>query len=559
MCAFRVPRLLAAAGFTLVVLAAPARAATVPRQERIDAYGVTLRIERDGGLHVTEKITYDFGTGGDRHGIVRTIPLRGRVDAGRDRVIEIRNARVSGPDHLDVTTSDGNTTLQIGNPNVTVSGVRTYVIDYDVPRALVPRSTSDELFWNAVGTEWKVPVHAMTVTVSAPVRIAAAVCRRGAERATTRCVGGAPSGSTATFTQPDLSPDEGVTVKIEVPKAGMNVTPPELKPRRAPFAPTMLGGLLSLAALGVAAASAWRFLPRRTWRTAPADATSPPPDVSPGLAGVLRRGGVAASRDVAATIVDLAMRGHLRFEETTERGRTTRRIVRGARSAADLMPYEAKVIESLIGRERPGYRGGSATLRSPWTPRGGIYDLMEEETIQRGWFRRPLGVQRTRTTRLAVLFALAGAALLIIVTGVDDVPAGLGWPALMLLAAALTVRTTGRHPARTAEGARTLTKVNAYAEALGQRPRPGDPAAFPYAIAFGKTAGWDDVFLQSDLRWYTAEEDADPHETAKRIRRLGGIVEPRPWENAPPRRNPFGFFSPAPFNRDAAFASDPVT
>ncbi len=128
---------------------------------------------------MTEKITYRFGTSEGRHGIVRTIPLRGRVDATRDRMIEIRNARVEGPDHLDVATSHGNTVLRIGNPNVTMSGVRTYIIDYDVPRALVPRGTAEALSWNAVGTEWRVPVHAVTVALSAPVRIAAAMCLRG--------------------------------------------------------------------------------------------------------------------------------------------------------------------------------------------------------------------------------------------------------------------------------------------------------------------------------------------------------------------------------------------
>ncbi len=534
MYASRLAGLVAAAGFALVGLAAPVRAAA--GQERVDAYGVTLRVARDGGLHVTEKITYDFGTSKGRHGIVRTIPSRGRVDAGRDRVIEVRNARVEGPGHLDVATSDGNTVLKVGNPGVTVSGVRTYVIDYDVPQALVPRSTSDELFWNAVGTEWKVPVRAVTVAVSAPVRIAAAKCLRGAERSTKVCAGGTPSGSAVTFTQPELSPGEGVTVKVEVPKAGMNPIPPRFEARRAPFAPTLPAGVLTLVAFAVAAVAAWRFLPRRVRRTARAAS----PGVRPGLAGALRRGGVAGSRDVAATIVDLASRGYLRFEETPDRGRTKQRIVRGDRSAADLMPYEAKTVECLIGRERLGYRGGSVTLSSPWTARAAIYDLMEEETIQRGWFRRPLRAQRTRTGRLAALFGAAGAVLFIAATGVDGVPAGLGWPALVFFASAVAVRTVGRRPALTAGGARALAGVNAYAEAL----RPGDPAAFPYAIAFGETAGWTDALLDADLPWYVAAEDADSARDGEEDQTAGRHRRAPPVGERPPAAQPVRLLLP---------------
>ncbi len=258
---------------------------------------------------------------------------------------------------------------------------------------------------------------------------------------------------------------------------------------------------------------------------------------------------------MAATIVDLAARGYLRFEETTSsRGRAGRRIVRGDRSAGDLMPYEAKVVECLIGRERPRYRGGSAALSSPWTARAVIYDLMEEETVRRGWFRRPLGVQRTRTTWLAVSLALAGAALLTAAMVAGGVPAGLGWPALTFLVAAVAVRIIGRRPARTAAGARALAEVNTCAEALRRRPRTGDPALFPYAIVFGETAGWEDVFEElGTLPWYAAAEGADPRETAKRIRRLDGIVEPRSWENA--RRGRFSFSS-RPFDAGTASASN---
>ena len=186
----------------------------------IDSYGVALQVRQNGDLHVTEKITYHFGGsdglgvgGQEHHGIVRTIPLRRHVDAGHDRVIEIRNPRVHGtgfnPGDLDVTTSGDKTVLKIGTPNTTVSGVKTYVIDYDVPQVLVPRGDNDELYWNAVGTQWRVPIHAVTVSVSTPVSIASAQCYQGLEGMTSDCAGAPVAGSRTTFTESALTEGEG--------------------------------------------------------------------------------------------------------------------------------------------------------------------------------------------------------------------------------------------------------------------------------------------------------------------------------------------------------------
>ena len=137
-------------------------------------------------------------------------------------MIQIRDVRVQGaaPGDLAVTTSGDHTVLKVGNPNVTASGARAYVIDYDVPRALIPRGTTNELSWNAVGTEWTVPIRAVTVSVSAPVRIASAACRYGGDGAGPVCAGGPPNGSNVTYTRSGLAAGEGVTVDVDLAKAG---------------------------------------------------------------------------------------------------------------------------------------------------------------------------------------------------------------------------------------------------------------------------------------------------------------------------------------------------
>lgn len=151
--------------------------------EHIESYDVTLQVRRDGSMHVSEAIKYNFGDGpnpdltaSEHHGIIRKIPTHRQVDDRYDRVIQILHPHVRGegigPGDLQVSRSGDDEVLKIGNPDTTVSGVKTYVIDYDVHHALNPRNGgTDELYWDAIGTRWTVPISKATVTMTAPVGI----------------------------------------------------------------------------------------------------------------------------------------------------------------------------------------------------------------------------------------------------------------------------------------------------------------------------------------------------------------------------------------------------
>ncbi|GAB3977290.1 hypothetical protein GCM10029978_066600 [Actinoallomurus acanthiterrae] len=481
----------------------------------MDSYGVRLQVRQNGDLHVTETIAYRFGKDTARHGIVRTIPLRRQVDSRHDRVIQIRDVRVQGaaPGDLAVTTSGDRTVLRVGNPNVTVSGSRTYVIDYDVPRALIPRGTANELSWNAVGTEWTVPVGAVTVNVSAPVRIASATCRYGATGSTTACAGGPPDGSNVTFTRPGLAAGEGVTVKVDLPKAGMSVAPPPYEPRRAPFALSALGGVLALVAAGVAALLAWLFLPRRVPRLPAGDADE-------------------------------------------DGDRVSQHVVRGDRPSSGLAPYEAKTIAGLLGTRDSV---GVSVTGHRWAAQDAVYDLLGAEARERGWFRRRRGAQRFGTACLVVT-AIALFLTATVTASVAGVPTrGLGWAALMFLAVAGFAWFAGRRSVRTAAGARARAEVNAYAEALRTWREPSYAGlasrVFPYSVAFQNTRGWGEVFEEfaGDLSWYVPVEGSDERETANRIKRLAGMVAPRPREASGARR--FGFIGSSSSSETAYVAA----
>ncbi|GAB2859950.1 hypothetical protein GCM10027176_72700 [Actinoallomurus bryophytorum] len=527
---------------TVLFVTAPAAHAEAPAPpEHIEAYDVALRVRPDGDMHVTETIKYDFGSASGRHGIVRRISTRRQVSGAYDRVISIRGVRARtdppGGDGLAVGKDGDEEVLKIGDQDATVTGAKTYVIDYDVPRVLLPGTRQDELYWNAIGTGWNVPISRATLTVSAPVPIAAATCYRGHEDSTTPC----PlqrHGTTMTATGGPLRARDGITVRLRIPhRAG--VISPELVRRPDPFGPTAAAGIAVLLAAALAGGMAWLFAPR-PMRERPADPASPPEGIAPGLAGLLGAGGTLSAAQLNAVLLDLAVRGHLRFEEA---GRHEIRIVGGDGTGDELAPYESAAVQAVVGRDgRPitatGMRSGG---RRSWAH---VAELLRDEATERGWYR-----WRLRTQRLAVIWliggtAAAGAALLVVAGlfgAIAGVPtAGLGWGGLAFLLASVAVAFLGGRPALTAAGRRKTAEVGAYADALARWPGRREDAdldtlshVFPYAVALERTNGFAGLWATAIVRtggvpsWYAAAETS--RETGRRIRALAGLVaDPRP-------------------------------
>ena len=138
--------------------------------ERIISYTAQIGIQHNGAIRVTEKIIYDFGAD-QRHGIFRVIPVRVRYDGRYDRVypIDVRSVQADTPNpEYSVDSNGSSLSIKIGNPDLTVTGAHSYTITYVVRRSLNSFADHDELYWNALGNQWGVPVDRATVRVSAP-------------------------------------------------------------------------------------------------------------------------------------------------------------------------------------------------------------------------------------------------------------------------------------------------------------------------------------------------------------------------------------------------------
>jgi len=167
---------------TVLVAALLALPGLASADESIASYDVTIAVAANGSFHVREQLAYDFGSA-DRHGILRTIPVRYRYDSTYDRVVEVTNIVATSPSGAptDVATSvdSGVLTIKVGDPGRTVSGQQSYVLEYDVRGAMNAFPDHAEVYWNAIGPEWAASISSVSVTVRGPAAPTKVACYAG--------------------------------------------------------------------------------------------------------------------------------------------------------------------------------------------------------------------------------------------------------------------------------------------------------------------------------------------------------------------------------------------
>src|SRR4051794_13672337 len=164
-------------GIIAVVAAVAAYiAARSGSEERIAQLWVTATVADDGTARVVEVIDYDFGTN-SRHGIFRNVP-----DLSTDEPVEVSSP--DAPDDVDVTSVPGYTPqIKIGDPDETVSGLHRYVLEYTLD-GLAPGGS---LAWDAVGTDWDVPIDDVEIHVVSATQVTNPRCVYGFFYSTDTC------------------------------------------------------------------------------------------------------------------------------------------------------------------------------------------------------------------------------------------------------------------------------------------------------------------------------------------------------------------------------------
>jgi hypothetical protein len=558
------------AGAALLLLAfllLPGRAgASQGIGERITAYDVDIRVESTGDLLITEVIDYDFGSN-SRHGIFREIPVRLDYDRRYERTYPLDVISVEGspgtPDQYKRESIGNKARLKIGDPDETITGAHRYTITYRIKGALNGFEGHDELYWNAIGTEWPVVIETATVRVTAPSDIIEVACFGGETGSRLACAdagrdgpsgrGSGVTGRTASFSDRRLQPGDGVTVVVAFAKGAVPPPAPVLDERwslaRAfSVTPVTAGASLVLLLAGVFGAMrlAWRTGRDQAYAGSPVDAAYatagqeerirpslgpfggvetpvefvPPDGFRPGQVGTLVDES-ANTLDVSATIVDLAVRGYLRIDEVPKKGWFGKPdwTLTKLKEGDDLLHYERLLLDGIF---RDGSPVNLSSLRTTFASRlHKVQDALYDDVVDKGWFAgRPDKVRQKwyLIGGAAVVLSLALLVFLVAATHAALVAVPLVIGALILLASAK------RMPRRTAKGTGVLRRVAGFRRFIEESEK--DRARFaeqqhlfseylPYAVVFGATEKWARAFAGLDDElvqpgWYGGSSNFTP-------------------------------------------------
>jgi hypothetical protein len=517
--------------------------------ERIRSYEVEVDALPSGRIHVVETIDYDFG-GNQKHGIYRNIPVRFDYDDDYRREYPLRSVRVTGtpgtPVQTKVERSGDYVNIRVGDPDRTITGTHRYVLSYDVDGAINRFESHDELFWNAIGVEWAVPIDSGSVTVRTSGAIETVACFAGPEGSRIPCASARADGTSAYFSQGALGAYEGLSVVVALP-AGYAATPgPVLKEKwkfSKAFSPSAVPAGLAVLVLvsGVYAVArlTWRTGRDRRWpglvpglepvagaavpeehvplfgRGAVSVEYEPGDDMRPALMGVLMDE-QADPLDVTATVVDLAVRRHLTIEELPRRGLFRRRdwkIRRLDAPTVDLARWESTLLAALFEK---GDEVEVSDLKNEFhTHLKQIQEQLYADVVTSGWFTRRPDSERGRWFGIAMGVVVLGGGLTWLLAKYTSF--GLVGVATVLVGLVL-LSVHKRMPFRTAKGTAALDRARAFrrylataeAEQLRYEEREGIFARYlPYAVVLGEAERWAKAFgdlggkAAQELYWYS--------------------------------------------------------
>ncbi len=525
------------AGFLLLALSILATdAATAQRTLVFEELRSDIEVLPDGDILVTETLRPRFT--GSWNGIIRILSLRPPAAYGPDYLLEARLISATDPSgralrHETSRVSRDSRQFKVWVPDAE-DRTATVVLTYRVGNALGHFEADslsdtppwDELYWQATGTDWDVPILNATARIrlpegARPTQATAYVGRAGSittaeVRSDDRWVSTGPVGP--------LRPGEGLTLAVGWP-AGFVARPAPGQRAAAPLfgTPNPLAAwplLLPIVAF-LLAYRAWDRRGRDPAELAVTTHWEPPANLTPAEAGTLVDHD-AGIQDIVSTLVDLAVKGYLVIEEDRKQGflawgkEYTFRSVRPRSEWADLPEHERLFLEGLFAGA--GTSVQLSDLKNEFyksIPK--IKDALQRTLVLKGYYlRRPDHVRR----RWLVFAALAAAV------GFSPGPMILMGPmappltgVTLVVAAVLTAVILGAFgwimPRRTESGARTREAVLGFKRFLERVEAPRyrrmitSPDVFeaylPFAMAFGCEERWARAFeglVREPPQWY---------------------------------------------------------
>lgn len=492
-----------AIALALFLFAAPAAA------ERIERFDVRISLGQAYDFEVEERIRWDF-EGAEKHGIFRRIPTHYARGPAADYRITVNVQSVTDENGVPWRFAERQRgpelELKIGDPNVKVSGIRTYVIRYRVGRAILYFPEHDELYWNATGTDWPVVVETATADVHLPPGASPSLARRTcfagpAGSNDSACTARDADGAVEFASNAPLPPGAGLTVVVGLPKG---ILPQPSAARQGLERASDFFSVWLLLPLGTLA-----FVWRR-WRTHGRDPGGlgaipvryePPEGLTPAEIGTVLDER-ADMRDLTATILDLAVRGHLHIEEIESTrflflSNRDYKLVRHEIPAEGLKEHERKLLAAL-------FAGGSPVLLSGLESRFYVH-VPGITTALYGVVCGAEGLFANSPEKVRGHYRLAAAAVLALGFFVFVADQSLAAALSIVATAAIVFFAADAMPRRTLRGRRARDEILGFREFVrrvdadrlertGGRTAERFEKLLPYALVLGVADPWANAF-----------------------------------------------------------------
>lgn len=509
----------------------------------IHNFNSNISIQSNGVVRITETINADFGAS-EKHGIFRELPYTYNGDREKvyTKLENINVTRNGSNEKFEEITNGTNLRIKIGDADKTISGLQTYSITYDVMGVLRNYGSYDELYWNSTGNDWEVPIENTTTTIRIPFEgLMQIMCFEGNRGSRNECANKSSNSESAQFESGTLQPGQGQTVVIGYTPGIIPIliiTPPKTTWERI-MNPYSLLAFVIVFVLG-------NFFVVRKWWTVGRDRffrvryifdkdakedTKPlfhkdtivveytaPNKLRPAELGVIQDE-KADTKDITATIIDLASRGYLHIEEIPKKwlfGAKDYKLIRKNENTSDLLKYEELLFTKLFSHGLNGEVKISELKQKFYTDLAKIKTQLYEDVVTKKFF--PTNPEKVRTKYFGIAFFIIIGSISLSVLSISKIPELFDIFVASSSAGFLLLLTSKFMSRRTAQGQEIYRRIQGYELFISQVEKHKQKfledkniitEILPYTIIFGLTEKFVESLKEIGIKpptptWYNS-------------------------------------------------------
>ena len=371
--------------------------------EVIEDFAVTLQVQADGNLLVTERITVQAEGEQIKRGIYRDLPVSYSLPLGLLQSSPITLLEVSRDGQAERARVEQNGTwvrYYLGSADQLLQpGRYQYELRYRVERQLLHHLNTDELYWNVTGNQWVFPILQASVEVKLPpgarMDDVAAYTGAGGEQGKAYEVLERRDGYLRLVTTQALPAYHGLTVAVDWP-AGL-VARPGVAQRLGSVLRDNLGlclGALLLVGLVIFYLRAWDRVGRDPEKGLIIPLFEAPRGMSAVQAGYLWHRGFKGvyqeARAFSVWLTDMAIRKHLHLEDKPRGGGFS--LARGSGEREDFSESDRALRKRLFPANKEGI---ALEIGSDYEPRlaDAVAGLKTQlHTQGKAWFSNNRGI-----------------------------------------------------------------------------------------------------------------------------------------------------------------------